>query len=57
MPNDIHNARNEDGLSSVEFSTLVRQDAGAGTVNRYLDSSASTRSGGGSELSRRGGCH
>ncbi|MBI1283008.1 MAG: hypothetical protein GC183_01555 [Thiobacillus sp.] len=44
MPKDSHNARIEDGPSSAEFSAFVRQAPGAGTVNRYLDSRASTLS-------------
>jgi hypothetical protein len=55
MPNDIHNARIEDGLSSTEFSDFVRQGAGATTVNRYLDSSVTSRSGGGSAPATRSG--
>jgi hypothetical protein len=55
MPNDIHNTRIEDGLSSTEFSDFVRQGAGATTVNRYLDSTVTSRPGGGSALATRSG--
>ena len=37
MPNDIHNTRIEDDLSSTEFRDFVAKGAGAATVNRYLD--------------------
>jgi hypothetical protein len=47
MPNDIHNIQIEDDLSGTEFSDVVRQGAGADTVNRYLDTT-STLSGSGS---------
>lgn len=42
MPNDIHNTRIEDGLSTTEFRDFVRQGAGADTVNRYLDTTTTT---------------
>ena len=54
MPNDIHNTRIEDGLSGPEFSTFVRQGAGADTVNRYLDSSTSVTGSSRSTTSRGG---
>ena len=48
MPNDIHNIQIEDDLSGTEFSDVVRQGAGADTVNRYLDTSSTLPSGSGS---------
>ena len=51
MPNDIHNIQIEDDLSGSEFSDLVRQGAGADTVNRYLDSTTTLQSGSGSTAS------
>jgi hypothetical protein len=36
-PNDIHNTRIEDDLSSTEFRDFVAKGAGVDTVNRYLD--------------------
>ena len=47
MPNDIHNIQIEDDLSGTEFSDVVRQGAGADTVNRYLDSTSTLPSGAG----------
>ena len=37
MPNDIHNTRIEDNLSSTEWRDFVSKGAGAETVNRYDD--------------------
>jgi len=54
MPNDIHNIQIEDDLSGTEFSDLVRQGAGADTVNRYLDSTTTLQSGSGSTASGGG---
>ena len=54
MPNDIHNTRIEDDLSSTEFRDFVSQGAGAATVNRYLDSTTTVRSGSGSASTTRG---
>ena len=54
MPNDIHNIQIEDDLSGSEFSDLVRQGAGADTVNRYLDSTTTLQSGSGSTASGGG---
>jgi len=54
MPNDIHNIQIEDDLSGTEFSDLVRQGAGADTVNRYLDSTTTLQSGSGSAASGGG---
>jgi hypothetical protein len=51
MPNDIHNIQIEDGLSGTEFSDVVRQGAGADTVNRYLDTTSTLQSGSGSAAS------
>ena len=48
MPNDIHNIQIEDDLSGTEFSDVVRQGAGADTVNRYLDTTSTLQSGSGS---------
>ena len=48
MPNDIHNIQSEDDLSGTEFSDVVRQGAGADTVNRYLDTTSTLSSGSGS---------
>jgi hypothetical protein len=48
MPNDIHNIQIEDDLSGTEFSEIVRQGAGAATVNRYLDTTTSQPGSGGS---------
>ena len=45
MPNDIHNIQIEDDLSGTEFSDVVRQGAGADTVNRYLDTTSTLQSG------------
>jgi hypothetical protein len=53
MPNDVHNTRIEDDLSGTEFRDFVRQGAGADTVNRYLDSSA-TLTGSGRSTTTRG---
>ena len=53
MPNDIHNTRIESDLSGTDFADFVRQGAGADTVNRYLDSTATT--GTGSASTSRGG--
>ena len=53
MPNDIHNTRIEDDLSSTEFRDFVAEGAGANSVNRYLDST--TLSGMGSAPTVRGG--
>jgi hypothetical protein len=55
MPNDIHNTRIEDGLSGTEFRDFVRQGTGADTVNRYLESAATLKSGAGSATVMRGG--
>ena len=55
MPNDIHNTRIEDDLSGTEFADFVRQGAGADTVNRYLDSTATLSGSGGSASTRGGG--
>ena len=55
MPNDIHNIQIEDDLSGSEFSDLVRQGAGADTVNRYLDSTTTLQSGSGSTATTGGG--
>lgn len=54
MPNDIHNIQIEDDLSGTEFSDVVRQGAGADTVNRYLDSATTLQSGSGSAASGGG---
>ena len=54
MPNDIHNIQIEDDLSGSEFSDVVRQGAGADTVNRYLDSTTTLQSGSGSTASGGG---
>ncbi len=48
MPNDIHNTRIEDDLSGTEFADFVSMGAGADTVNRYLDTTTTLTSGGGS---------
>ena len=53
MPNDIHNIQIEDDLSGTEFSDVVRQGAGADTVNRYLDTTSTLQSG---SVSTSGGC-
>jgi hypothetical protein len=45
----------EDDLSGTEFSDLVRQGAGADTVNRYLDSTTTLQPGSGSASSTGGG--
>lgn len=42
MPNDIHNTRIEDDLSSEEWTDFVQYGEGADVDNRYLDSSTST---------------
>ena len=55
MPNDIHNMQIEDDLSGTGFSDLVRQGAGADTVNRYLDSTTTLQPGSGSASSMGGG--
>lgn len=55
MPNDIHNTRIEDDLSSTEFRDFVYKGAGADSVNRYLDSTASTQSGGSGSTTHGGG--
>lgn len=55
MPNDVHNTRIEDGLSGTEFRDFIRQGAGADTVNRYLDSSATLSGSGGAATTRGGG--
>ena len=55
MPNDIHNTRIEDDLSGTEFADFVRQGAGAATVNRYLDSTATLTGSGGASATRGGG--
>jgi hypothetical protein len=55
MPNDVHNTRIEDGLSGTEFRDFVRQGAGADTVNRYLDGSATLSGSGGSAATHGGG--
>ncbi|MFO7541286.1 MAG: hypothetical protein R6W97_00555 [Thiobacillus sp.] len=54
MPNDIHNTRIEDDLSSTAFRDFVSKGEGADSVNRYLDST-STLSGAGSATTARGG--
>ena len=50
MPNDIHNTRldtmDDDTDSFIDF---VSQGAGADSVNRYLDDSTDTSTGGGSD--------
>ena len=55
MPNDIHNTRIEDNLSTTEFRDFVAKGAGADTVNRYLDSSTTMQTGGGRASAMRGG--
>lgn len=56
MPNDIHNARIEDNLSSDEWRDFVSKGAGADTVNRYLDTDTVTSRGMGDRVqSQRGG--
>lgn len=55
MPNDIHNIQIEDDLSGTEFSDVVRQGAGADTVNRYLDTTSTQTSGTGSASTMGGG--
>lgn len=58
MPNDIHNIRIEDNLSSSEFRSIVQYGGANDTVNRYQDTTTSTMSnGGGGDRSsgRRGG--
>lgn len=55
MPNDIHNTRIEDDLSSTEFSNFVRMGGGADSVNRYLDSTTTTGSGASASGSAGGG--
>ena len=53
MPNDIHNTRIEDNLSTTEFRDFVSKGAGADSVNRYLDSTSTMQSG--SATTTRGG--
>ena len=53
MPNDIHNTRIEDDLSSTEFRDFVAKGAGAATVNRYLDTTT-LQSGTGTPSTRGG---
>lgn len=55
MPNDIHNTRIEDNLSTAEFRDFVARGAGADSVNRYLDSTATMQSGGSRASATRGG--
>lgn len=43
MPNDIHNTRVEDNLSTTQFRDFVRQGAGADSVNRYQDTTSTGR--------------
>lgn len=43
MPNDIHNTRIEDNLSTTQFRDFVRQGAGADSVNRYKDTTTTVR--------------
>ena len=55
MPNDIHNTRIEDDLSSTAFRDFVSGGAGADSVNRYLDSTTTMQSGGGRSSTTQGG--
>ncbi|MEW5771389.1 MAG: hypothetical protein AB1831_13620 [Pseudomonadota bacterium] len=45
MPNDIHNARKEDGLDGTAWRDFVQYGDGADTVNRYLLDSFSSQGG------------
>ena len=47
MPNDIHNIRIEDNLSSTEFRDIVQNGGANDTVNRYIDTTTSAVGNGG----------